>query len=136
MTRLKLVLPVERFPYTLSGGQQQLTAILRAVIHKPDVLLLDEPLGSLDAPSRAVLRDAIQRIWMAIGATTVLVTHDLDEAIFVADTVLAFTSRPARVAETVQVPLKRPRSYEVLNDQQIALWRDQLQKTMMGGQKS
>jgi len=134
VTRLNLDLPTERFPYTLSGGQQQLTALLRAVIHTPTVLLLDEPLGSLDVASRSELRDAVQRIWQAIGSTTVLVTHDLDEAILLADTIVAFTPRPARVAATVQVPLPRPRSREVLHDQQVAAWRHRLHEAMKEGQ--
>ncbi len=135
VTSLKLDLPVKRFPYTLSGGQQQLTAILRAVIHKPAVLLLDEPFGSLDVPSRSELRDALQRIWQTIGATTVLVTHDIDEAIMVADTVVAFTSRLAHVADTVQIPLPRPRLQEIFHDKQVTQWRDRLRKTMVGGQQ-
>ncbi|MBI5092454.1 MAG: ABC transporter ATP-binding protein [Candidatus Hydrogenedentes bacterium] len=136
MATLNIELPVDRFPYTLSGGQQQLAALLRAVIHKPAVLLLDEPLGSLDVPSRADLCDAVQRIWQAIGATTVLVTHDLDEAIQVADTVVAFTPRPARVADTVEVPLPRPRSRDILHDPQVVVWRDRVHRAMTGGRDS
>lgn len=133
MTRLKLDLPTERFPYTLSGGQQQLTALLRAVIHEPDVLLLDEPLGSLDVSSRSNLRDVIQNIWQEIGATTVLVTHDIDEAITMSDTVVAFTPCPARVAEIVKISLPRPRTCEVFDDSQLTAWRKRLQETMLGG---
>jgi NitT/TauT family transport system ATP-binding protein len=134
MTRLKIDLPVERFPYTLSGGQQQLTALLRAVIHTPTVLLLDEPLGALDVGSRSELRDAIQRIREAIGATTVLVTHDLNEAILLADTVVALTPRPARIAEELEIRLPRPRSQEVLQDPKILGWRDRLHTAMLGTQ--
>ena len=133
VTNLKLNLPVERFPYTLSGGQQQLAAILRAVIHKPAVLLLDEPLGSLDVPSRSELRDAVQRIWQATGATTVLVTHDIDEAIMVADTVVAFTPRPARVVDTIQILLPRPRLQNILRNKQVAQWRARLHNTIVRG---
>lgn len=134
MNQLKLNLPVERFPYTLSGGQQQLTALLRAVIHKPDVLLLDEPFGSLDEPSRVVLRDSLQQIWQTIGATTVFVSHDLDEAILAADTVVAFTQRPAHVSDILQVSLPRPRTQEMIHENNIETWREHIHKVMAGEQ--
>lgn len=107
--RLGLSLPMSRYPYTLSGGQQQLAALLRAVIHEPAVLLLDEPFASLDVAAYIDLTNALQRIWQATGATTVFVTHDLEGATTLADTVVALTPRPARVAEIVDVTLPRPR---------------------------
>ncbi|MCI0620626.1 MAG: ATP-binding cassette domain-containing protein, partial [Acidobacteria bacterium] len=126
LRRLKVSLPLDRYPYTLSGGQQQLTAILRSVIHEPNVLLLDEPFGSLDPPSRRELRDSLQDIWRTLGATTVLVTHDIDEAIYLADTVVVLTPRPAKVALSLDVTLVRPRRWNGLEDDLYGQVRAQL----------
>ena len=119
-------LPTERFPYELSGGQQQLTAILRAVIHEPDVLLLDEPFGSLDAAARVELRESLQQIWRTLGATTVFVSHDVDEAIYLADRVIALTGRPARIRDNVAVELPRPRSWDHAAHDWLVPIRDRL----------
>ena len=131
--RLAVNLPVERFPYELSGGQQQMTAILRAVIHEPAVLLLDEPFGSLDATARVDLRDSLQQIWRALGATTVFVSHDLDEAIYLADRVLALTPRPARIHHDVPVKLPRPRSWTGATQESLRPLRECLAPVVSGG---
>jgi NitT/TauT family transport system ATP-binding protein len=110
--RLGVSLPLDRFPYTLSGGQQQLTAILRGVVLQPSVLLLDEPFGSLDVGARQELQQALHHVWQEIGATTVLVTHDPDEAMVLANRVVALSSRPARVVQEFPMDELRPRSVE------------------------
>ena len=133
LKKLDLDLPLERYPYTLSGGQQQMTALLRSVVHKPDVLLMDEPLGSLDVSCRSDLREAVQRIWASTGATTILVTHDLDEAVMLADVVVALSPRPAHVVGTVAVALPRPRSTESLRDLRSIECREKLRAALALG---
>jgi NitT/TauT family transport system ATP-binding protein len=98
------------FPWQLSGGMQQRVAIARALAAEPKVLLLDEPFSSVDALTRLDLHALILDLWQRNGFTAVLVTHDVDEAIFLADRVVLLTQRPARVAEIVETALPRPRT--------------------------
>jgi NitT/TauT family transport system ATP-binding protein len=98
------------FPWQLSGGMQQRVAIARALAAEPKVLLLDEPFSSVDALTRLDLHTLILDLWQRNGFTAVLVTHDVDEAIFLADRVVLLTQRPASVAEIVETALPRPRT--------------------------
>ncbi|ULH18116.1 ABC transporter ATP-binding protein (plasmid) [Deinococcus sp. KNUC1210] len=100
------------FPHQLSGGQRQRVALARALAHRPALLLLDEPFGALDAMTRAEMHTLLTRLLDETGATTVLVTHDLDEALKLADRVLLL--RAGRVAEEVHVPGERPRNRRLL----------------------
>jgi len=97
-------------PYQLSGGMRQRVSIARALIVKPDILLMDEPFSALDPGSRQALEDEIIRIRDETGTTILLVTHSPEEAIYVADRIVVLTRRPAKVREIVPVPLARPRS--------------------------
>ncbi|HVJ11740.1 MAG TPA: ABC transporter ATP-binding protein, partial [Burkholderiales bacterium] len=103
----------EKHPWELSGGMQQRTSICRALIHEPEILLLDEPFGALDAFTREELWCALRDLQAARKVTVMLVTHDLREAVFLADTVYVMSSRPGRIVRRCPVPIARPRELEV-----------------------
>ncbi|GAB3445746.1 ABC transporter ATP-binding protein [Streptomonospora sediminis] len=98
-----------RYPWELSGGMQQRVAIARGLAYEPAILLLDEPFASVDAQTRAELEDLILRVRDRTGVTMLLVTHDIDEAVYLADRVVVLSQRPSVVVETVDVDLPRPR---------------------------
>lgn len=97
------------YPHHLSGGMAQRTALARALINHPRVLLLDEPLGALDAFTRMRMQDEVLRLWQARHTTMLLVTHDIDEAIYMADRIVIMTPHPGRVERIIAVSLDRPR---------------------------
>jgi ABC-type nitrate/sulfonate/bicarbonate transport system ATPase subunit len=97
------------FPHHLSGGMAQRAALARALINHPKVLLLDEPLGALDAFTRMKMQDEVLRLWEDRGTTMLLVTHDIDEAIYMSDRIVIMTARPGRVERTIEITLPRPR---------------------------
>jgi NitT/TauT family transport system ATP-binding protein len=102
-----------KFPWQLSGGMQQRTSLCRALIHEPQLLMLDEPFGALDAFTREDLWCVIRDLHAARGITIILVTHDLREAVFLADRVFVMSSRPGRIVEERKIDIPRPRDLEV-----------------------
>jgi NitT/TauT family transport system ATP-binding protein len=115
----------DAFPNTLSGGMQQRVAIARALANQPRVLLMDEPFGALDAQTRAVMQDNLLELRERIKATIVFVTHDIDEAIVLADRVLIMSAGPGRILREVNVKLPRPRSNAImLEPAYLALKKD------------
>jgi ABC-type nitrate/sulfonate/bicarbonate transport system ATPase subunit len=99
----------DAYPHQLSGGMAQRAALGRALVNHPRVLLLDEPLGALDQFTRMRMQDEILRLWKARGTTMVLVTHDIDEAIYMCDRIAVMTPGPGRIDRLIDVPLDRPR---------------------------
>ncbi len=102
-----------RHPYELSGGMQQRTAFCRALIHDPPLILMDEPLGALDAMTREQLRADLERLWMKSGKTVLLVTHSIEEAVQLADAVVVISPRPGTIVREIRIDLPRPRTLEV-----------------------
>jgi NitT/TauT family transport system ATP-binding protein len=101
------------YPFQLSGGMQQRVGLARALAIKPSVLLMDEPFGALDVQTRDLLQDEVLRIWQNEQKTVVFVTHSIEEAIYLADRVVVFSPRPARIDRIIDVPFARPRNEEL-----------------------
>ena len=101
----------QRYPHELSGGQRQRVALARALAVDPDILLMDEPFAALDAITRESLQEELARIHAATGKTTLFVTHSIEEAVYLADQVVAITGKPGRLAISVPVTAQRPRSH-------------------------
>jgi ABC-type nitrate/sulfonate/bicarbonate transport system ATPase subunit len=116
------------YPNELSGGMRQRVAIARALVNNPPVLLLDEPFGALDAQTRVLMQEQLLAVWEREHRTVIFVTHDVDEAVFMADRVVVMSHRPGRILLDLQVPLPRPRGYDVLTTPDfMAMKRDVLE---------
>lgn len=100
------------YPHQLSGGMKQRVAIARALANQPRILLMDEPFGALDAQTRCHMQSHLLQIWKNVDITILFITHDLDEAIYLADRILVLSPNPGQVAEMIDVPVPRPRSVE------------------------
>ena len=114
LTRVGLKDASERYPHELSGGMKQRVAVARALVSDCDILLLDEPFGALDEQTRLVLGTELLRILEDSGKTIVFVTHNLQEAVYLSDRVVAMSARPTRIKEIIDIAIPRPRSPEVM----------------------
>lgn len=110
-------LPLEKYPYQCSGGQQQLVALIRELIYDPDVLLLDEPFASLDYDRRISQQEHLLHSWERTKATVLFVSHELDEAIFLSDRLILLSQRPASIAGIYEINLPRPRTIDMLEQE-------------------
>lgn len=116
----------EKYPHQLSGGMKQRAAIARALANQPRILLMDEPFGALDAQTRTRMQAHLLEIWKNVDITVVFITHDLDEAIFLADRILVLKPHPGEVQEIIEVPVPRPRHADQMNSAEFQLTRARL----------
>ena len=110
----------------LSGGMQQRTALARALANDPKILLLDEPFGALDNQTRALMQELLLGIWEADRKTVLFVTHDIDEAIFMANRVAVMSARPGRIKATLQIDLPRPRHYTMKTTPEFSRYKAEI----------
>jgi NitT/TauT family transport system ATP-binding protein len=99
----------KHYPWELSGGMQQRVAIARALAYEPEVLLMDEPFGSLDALTRLELEDTLLRLWAELKTTILFITHDIEEAIYLSDRIWVLSKRPSQIIEELKIGFPRPR---------------------------
>lgn len=118
------------YPFELSGGMQSRVAIGRALIHKPKLLLMDEPFGALDAFTRESMGMELLSIWETVKKTVIFVTHDISEAVFLADKVVVLTPRPGRVSRVMQIDLERPRTVATKSSSAFAKYTYEIRKEL------
>jgi NitT/TauT family transport system ATP-binding protein len=123
LDRVGLARFAEAFPHQLSGGMKQRVSIVRALANDPEVLLMDEPLGALDAQTRVVLQEELLRIWEETRKTVLYVTHSLDEAVLLGDRVILMSAQPGRLIAEFAIDLPRPRGIEAMNVPRFAEYR-------------
>ena len=116
VAHLGVKIDLNRYPYEMSGGQQQLISIMRALVVEPEILFLDEPFSALDYEMTLFMREQLQRIFIETGTTTVLVSHDLEEAVYLADRILLLSRGPAQIADYAGFDALRPRTDATLSD--------------------
>ena len=116
----------DAYPLELSGGMQQRVNLARALLTDPEMLLLDEPFAALDAQTREMMQLELLKIWSATKKTALFITHDIKEAIYLADRVFVFTRRPGRVKKVVEIRLSRPRDLRVKRDPQFLTYEDEI----------
>lgn len=129
VNELGLKLPLNNYPHEMSGGQKQLTSLARAMVAKPSLLLLDEPFASLDYQTRTNMQKSVQNVWMKSNVSTILVSHEVDEALFLSDRLLLLSPKPSSIAAEYIIDFPRPRNLEtMLSSSFISLRSTILQK--------
>ena len=118
-------------PHQLSGGMRQRVAIARSLAVEPEVLLLDEPFGALDAQTRAMMQDFLRAVWLQMGTTILLVTHDVEEAIFLAQRIYVLTSHPGRVKKELVMPFPAERAAAIRRDPRFLDLREEIQSSLL-----
>jgi NitT/TauT family transport system ATP-binding protein len=131
LKELNIQLPLSHYPYEMSGGQKQLTCIARAMIQQPSLLLLDEPFASLDYQTRLEMQTKLQEIWEKTQVTTIFISHEIDEAIFLADRLILLTARPAHIASQFHVQFPRPRQIGELSSTTFINLRAEILRVFM-----
>jgi NitT/TauT family transport system ATP-binding protein len=116
VTNLNVKIDLSLYPYQMSGGQQQLVSIMRALIVEPEILFLDEPFSALDYEMTLFMREQLQRVFVETATTTVLVSHDLEEAVYLSDRILLLSRHPARAVEFVHYDAARPRTLNTMSE--------------------
>jgi NitT/TauT family transport system ATP-binding protein len=122
----------EHLPVQLSGGMRQRVGIARVLVMEPKLLLMDEPFGALDAQTRLTMQQLLLDVWQALKKTVVFVTHDIDEAILLADTIYVMSARPGRIATRIPVDLARPRNLDTLTDAHFNEMKKRIMHEMRG----
>jgi NitT/TauT family transport system ATP-binding protein len=117
--RLGVTIDLNKYPYQMSGGQQQLVSIMRSLVIEPEVLFLDEPFSALDYEMTLFMRDQLQALFMDTKTTMVFVSHDLEEAVYLADDVMLLSRGPAEVADYVNVGIPRPRTAATISEDEF-----------------
>ena len=116
------------YPHQLSGGMKQRVAIARALANQPRILLMDEPFGALDAQTRAQMQSYLLEIWRNVNVTILFITHDLDEAIFLADRIVVLGANPGHILEVIESPVPRPRDYDQLLSPEFLATKQRLEE--------
>ncbi len=120
----------DKYPFELSGGMQQRNSIIRALVHNPAIMLMDEPFGALDAMTRELMNLELQRIWSESKKTIFLITHSIPEAVFLADRVIVLSARPGRIVDVVTVGLPRPRDLDLMGSPEFGKYVTRLRHLM------
>jgi NitT/TauT family transport system ATP-binding protein len=123
-----------RYPRELSGGMQQRVALVRAIIHDPKLLVMDEPFGALDALTRETMNAELQALWLATGKSVLFVTHSILESVFLSDRIVVMSARPGRIVSVVKVDAPRPRTYDMLSTGPLAELASSLRSVLGRGE--
>jgi len=122
----------ERYPYELSGGMQQRAAFCQTLVHRPGVLLLDEPLGKLDAMTREAIRRDLQTLWLADRPTVIFVTHSIEEAIQLSTRVCVISPRPGKIEKVIDIDLPWPRDLSIKRGEKFSAYASEIEEIFHG----